>query len=321
MPDALSLVRDTEPEKEDGIQCQNCGHRCEEGTTICPLCDEPVQLPTLNEYGQRLPIGLIDDSVKPPILKKEFEIHKLDWERERAASKTWKRVMRQDGTSFLDEIVVKIAHTLESLGGVSLEKHNIEKRMQILYEMFPGDVFYLYIWMRVISLGNEFALTKVKCPACGHIIKEFPVDLSSTEINVREKVEEVYHKVTLKDGFECMGEVRTKLTLRPSTFRAMAKSDFEDDAEFFADVLKSSVIDIEGMPDDAMLTDDDIAKMTPYDRAKIRQTVDFMSGGPRWDVQIDCPSEKCNVTFDHLIDWRFSNFFKLSSPSLMPRMP
>jgi len=321
MPDALSLIRDVEPEEKDGIECQNCGNFCEEGTTICPLCDEPVQLPTLNEYGQRLPIGLVDESTNPHTLKKEFELKKFDWQTERAASKTWKRVMRREGTTFLDEIIVKLSHTLKSLGGTSLEKHNIDKKMQILYEMFPGDVFYMYVWLRVESLGNEFALTKVKCPACGHIIQEFPVDLSTIEINTRDNIDDIYHEITLRDGFEAMGETRKKITMRPSTFRAMVQGDVEDDAEFFANVFKGSVIAIEGMPPDTTLTDADIEQMSPRDRALVRGEVDFMSGGPRWDVVINCPNEKCKVQFDHLIDWRFSNFFRLSSPSLMRRKP
>lgn len=322
MSNALSLLQEaTQESPNKKVRCQNCGNLCDSDVSICPLCNHRAQLPTIAECGLRLPIGILDDNSEKPKLIKDFTVKKFTWPVEREAAKTWKGLMRTPETKLLDRMVVVIAHCLETLGGVDLGKHSIQKRMNILYEMFAGDIFYMYAYIRIDSIGGEFTLQNVECPHCQHIIKEYPVDLTTLEVGIRESVSEIYQEIELRDGFELLKEVRKKLVVKPPSFRSMCKSDPEDDAQFFSEIFRTAVHKIEGLDSGVVITESELEKMSPYDLALIRGQVDYLSGGPVWGVEVTCPQKDCGNEFDYVIDWRYGTFFKLSSRSrLTPKL-
>jgi hypothetical protein len=313
MADVSRLLRESKPESDPETRCQACNRVVDDDVDMCPYCGEPVRLITLAELGKKLPIGVLDTSPGGETkLLKDFNVSRLDWVKEREVADTWKQLGKRPDLSMLDYIPCILAHTVTDIGGMDFKKHDIEHRMHILSEMFAGDVFYMYAFVRVSSIGPEFQLKDLECPACSHHIPIFKVDLSTIEVLTRDDPEEITHTVELRDGFTLANELRKKIILQPASFRVMAHSDIENDALFFADVLKSTCTSIEGV-EGAVITEDEISQMSPYDLALVRSENDFLAGGIDWSVEITC--EKCKRLFTRIIDWRYGSFFALSSRS------
>lgn len=315
MIDVSKLLREPkQPEPEDNtFRCRMCDAKLEEGTDMCPYCGEPARLITLSSLGKKLPIGILDKSPNGESrFLKDFRVSKLDWNKEREVAATWKNVSQRSDVTILDYILCLLAHTVTDIGGASMEKHDIDHRMYILGEMFAGDVFYMYAYLRVHSIGPEFHLRNVMCPKCQHVVPVYEVDLSSIEVLTRDDPEDITKDVELRNGFKLAGDVRKKITLQPASFRVVAHSELDDDAQFFADVLKSACTQIEGV-EGAVITDDEIAQMSPYDLALVRSENDWLAGGIDWSIDIEC--ESCKTKFNRIIDWRYGNFFSLSSRS------
>jgi hypothetical protein len=286
---------------------------------VCPFCGEPVKLITLAHLGKKLPIGILETSPSgEKKLLKDFNIARLDWAKEREIADTWKSISNRKGTTILDYVTCVLAHTITDIGGIDFKKHDVDHRMYILGEMFAGDIFYMYAFLRVHSIGPDFQLKNVSCPRCNNVIPVFKVDLSSIEVLTRDDPNDITLDLELRDGFKLSGEVRKKITLQPASFRVMASSDLDNDALFFADVLKSACTEIDGV-EGGVITDEEIAQLSPYDLALVRSENDWLAGGVDWSVEITCEEEKCKHKFFKIIDWRYGNFFALSSRSLTRR--
>jgi len=315
----VDLLRESKSKQEETLRCRFCGAELDGSAELCSNCDSPVKVVTLAEQGRRLPIGIIDDGRdgKKKLLK-DFNLVKLNWDKEREVSASWKEILRRPDLNPLDYILCVLAHTVTDIGGSDFKKHNIEHRMHILGEMFAGDVFYMYAMLRVHSLGPEYDIRDIECPRCGRRIQKFSVDLSTLEVTVRDNPDTLSQKVALRYGFDLGGANRKAVELLPASFRVMAHSPMDDEAQFFAEILKSACSKIEGV-EGAVLTDKEISQLEPYDLAKLREANDWLAGGINWSVDIVCDNERCGNKFNELIDWRHGSFFALSSRSRVIR--
>jgi len=318
--EAARLLRDTDPDKEE-ITCINCGRLCSEDDDLCPHCEQIPKFVLLKDLGMSLPIGLLevveDENGKREVLQKPFDVIAGDWNVEKAISDTWKKVQRQPGVSAFDYLVCVLVHTVKSLAGSDFQRLKHDRRVAILNNMFGGDIFYMYTWARIVALGETFTIKDVECKRCPNIFN-FPVDLMSLEVACRNDPKSLYRSVELRDGFETGGEKRFNVKLRPATFVALAHSPNTNEAEMFRSLVRDCVIEIDGLPEGATMTDSDIQQLSKFDMALLSDEVDLIAGGPQWYVEGECP--KCNAEFDHLIDWRYSNFFRQSSrSSLVPK--
>jgi hypothetical protein len=317
--DITKLLRESSTSESPKSICKVCNTPISDKETVCSNCGERVSSITLATLGKRLPIGIIESSPNgEQKLLKDFNIARLDWNKEKEISTAWKTMSANSSTVVLDYILCVLAHTVTDIGGMDFKKHDIDKRMYILGQMFAGDVFYMYAYLRVYSIGPEFSLTDIKCPICNRVNKRYDVDLSSIEVLTHDSVDEITLNLELRHGFKLVGETRKKITLQPISFRVMASNDIDDEALFFAEVLKSSCVEIEGV-EGGLITDEEISQMSPYDLALIRSENDWLAGGIDWSVDIVCPNQTCGHKFTRVIDWRFGNFFSLSSQSLTRR--
>ena len=317
--EASRLLRESESESDE-IECVECGQVCPLDADLCPHCGQIPKLILLSELGKQLPIGLLETveeaNGQKEVLKKEFDVIATDWNIERDVDKTWKKIKQQPGITILDYLVCVLAHTVIKLAGVNFRKHNPDRRLAVLNNMFAGDIFYMYTYVRIESMGNTFPIEKMECARCKHV-HDFPVDLYSLEVATRKDAAGLYKTIQLRDGFESMGEQRHEITIRPATFFALAHIPDTNEAEMFAALTKDSVVAIEGMPEGATMTDSDIHQLSKWDMSMINEEIDLVAGGPQWIIEGECP--KCNFGFDHEIDWRYSNFFSRSSRSRVRR--
>jgi hypothetical protein len=304
----LELLNEIE-EPENEHVCQNCGYVQEELFTICPNCKKRANNPTLGEWGKQLPIGIEQED---GTFLRSFDMKPLDWPKEREINRHWGA--SRGNLTLSNYIGTILACTVTSIGNQDITKFKIPKRLLIFNSMYQGDVFYMYAYLRILSLGNEMKLGQIRCSMCGH---QFPytADLSTLETVVINKPEDLLHQITLKDGFEMGGDHKTKLVVKPPLWNMMGDSLPKNlnSADMFLSMLTHSVVSIEGLPDGAILTEKELSQFTKMDIEICEDVLEDVLAGPRWEIEGTCP--KCDETFYDLVDWTYDNFFAISSRS------
>jgi len=315
MSNRLAELLHSDPESLEDIPdvCTACGADVEsKDVETCSQCGATLRLVTIKEWGKKLPIGMVEGET----LTKDFDLKPLDWGVERDINRTWdEKGGRGRGTRMTDYLGAILAHTITMLAGEDFQKQPVAKRLLILNEMFLGDVFFLYAWLRIQSLGAKFEARNLQCPSCKKHFDQW-MDLDTLEINTKSEVKKLERKVTLRDGFQLMGEFRKELVLRPALFKALGTTS-PNQTEVFGSLLRSSVHSIPGCEYQTTITENEILRLSKYDMALLEDAIDALTGGPRWDLECTCP--KCGNGFVYLVDWTYQNFFKHSSRSLRQR--
>lgn len=304
-----------EPEATAGGELVECGfcHAMVDEAELCSKCGEHLKNPTMADWGKRLPLGIEEGGR----LNKDFDLVPLSWKLERDIGRAWEN--KRDRVTLGEHVTSILAHAVTRLGSADITKHSVTKKQLIFNQMYAGDVLYMYAYLRLVSLGKELRLRELVCERCRHKF-DFVADVTSLEIMVRERAEHLRVPLKLRDGFKMAGDQRKKLTLRPNTW-SMMDAHFSADnlAETFSRIVLSSVVGVEGLPEGSVVTEREIEQLTKYDMALFEQALDQVMGGPRWDIQGECPS--CKSSFSILLDWSYQNFFSISyrSPQLMRR--
>jgi RNA polymerase subunit RPABC4/transcription elongation factor Spt4 len=309
-PSVSELLNTVDEEREGMILCTNCGMESPDGTRTCPGCGDRLSWPTLIECGKTLPIG-VEENGK---LTKNFDLVALGWKIEKKIGESWEG--RRDRITISDYIGTILAHTVTQIGGIEMAKHKFAKRLLIFNQMYAADVFYMYAYLRFVSLGKELRLKDTPCPNCSHRFLFF-ADVTSLEIITIGEPSQLEKEIKLRDGFEMGGDQRFAITVRPSRWNMLGSNltgkALVSDADMFASMLINSVCGVDGMPAGASITEMQIEQLTKYDMAGIEEAMDEVVGGPQWQVEGECP--KCHQPFFHLIDWSYDNFFARSSRS------
>lgn len=307
------LHAQVEQTTEKTIECRRCGELCPEKVEKCPSCGEKPIFPSLAEWGRQLPIGIVN--LKEKKLGREFTVKKVDFRVEREISDYWNKYRKSTSTvTVFDYLACVLAFTVTSLDGQDLQRLPVERRLAVIRQMFMGDVFYIYAYVRVETLGPDFIIKMIECPMCGRKF-DFPVDLMTLEISTRENYDDLYKAVDLRDGFVINNILRKKVTMMPFTFNAIAGADNDNDTDNFASLLKACVCSIEEMPDGIGITDAEINQLSKYDMATLDTKIDIVSGGPVWAVDMKCPNASCGNEWVLAIDWRYATFFSHYSRS------
>lgn len=180
--------------------------------------------------------------------------------------------------------------------------------------MFQADVFYIYAYLRLLSLGKEMNLGEIRCVSCG---QQFPytADLTTLEVVVIGSPSELVSEIKLHDGFEVGGDLKTKIKVKPPLWSMMGSSfpTNLNEADMFLAMLANCVVEIEGMPEGAVMTEREVSQFTKLDVEICEDAMDKILAGPRWEIEGACP--KCDAPFYDLIDWSYDSFFALSSRS------
>ena len=307
-PSVSELLRTVDEDVDGLVLCTKCGHQNKEGTRLCGGCGNQLRWPTLGECGKNLPIG-IEENGK---LIKPFDLKPLDWKLEKQIGDEWKG--RRDQITVSDYVGTILSYTVTTIGDMDLQKHKFPKRLLIFNQMYSADVFYIYAYLRLISLGSELKVKDTPCPSCGHKFL-FVADLTSIEVVTATDPSKLIKKVTLRDGFELAGERRFEIRIKPTRWNMMGNQfgDADTDAQMFAVMLMNALDGVEGLPEGATITQREIEQFSKYDMAIIDEEMDEVLCGPRWEIEGKCP--QCHADFFHLINWGYESFFSISSRS------
>jgi len=295
--------------------CTTCGHSQKDRFQRCPKCNKWAEYPTLGDWGKQLPVGIeVGDK-----LVKSFDLMPLDFKKEREINRQW-GAARRSTLTISDYIGTILSNTVTQIGTQDITKFKHEKRLLIFNQMYQADVFYVYAYLRLLSLGHEMRMTEMQCGSCGFKFP-FSADLRSLEVVVIGSPSELISDIELRDGFDLNGQNRTKLKVKPPLWSMMG-ANFPmagNEAELFAAMMANCVIAIDGMPDGTVLTTREFDQFTKYDVEICQNVLNSVLAGPRWEIEGTCP--KCEASFYDLVDWSYDGFFALSSrsPRLMKR--
>lgn len=288
--------------------CPKCSVENDEGATKCWSCGGSMKRPTLADQGKKLPVGLVAGTKESGYqLNKRFELIPLTWPIERAIGRYWQK--RREQLSIGEYVGVVLAFTASQIGDADMTKLKVPERLLFLNQMFIGDVFYMYAYLRLISMGNELNIKGLQCidPECKHRFN-YPADISSLEIIGFDKYSDIEHEIVLPDGFEFAGKIRNTLIVRPPLWLVMGNPQFiQSEQDVFETSFLSSVVEIDDLPRGAILTAKDLDQFSKSDIEYARDASESILAGPRWTIEGECP--KCQERFFFELDWTFENFF------------
>lgn len=269
-------------------------------------------LPTLEEFGKRLPIGHVDES---GARHGTFELRDWDWELEEKIGASIEASEGSDAT-FGQYISSIMAEVVKSVGTIDFDSLKHVQRLGTISRMYYPDVLYMYVWARIDGLGHALKLKPFKCknPKCKKQI-DFVGDLRQIEVQAvdpkdLEKTVQLEHGVTYADKVR---KSATVSTLRWSFFEDQGfAAAMSNPAKMYLLTLQGGVVEVEGAPKPAHLTREHLKTMRRPDILKLFREINDVGGGPVMEIEGECPH--CNGRFEETIDWTYADFFGRSVP-------
>lgn len=260
---------------------------------------------TLKKQGAVLPLGFPDGNggyardiaLRPWRMAEEKELGKLRSENENAS-------MGQFVTMILATMCTKIGHH-------NLDAMKFAERQVVISQMFMGDVFYAYMWLRAQNLGAILELELI-CPFC-KTKHPFDADLETTEVVVADSIEAASWEQALKFPFEIRGEKVTGLKMAPprwATMEAIGDTG-ADSGSAKSGIIAGSVCGFTGKDTPVSITEGELNEMMKYDIEMLTRGVEDYDMGPNMAVDVKCP--RCKREAVHPMNWGYDNFFGISS--------
>ena len=270
--------------------------------------EEEIQ--TLDDFGQKLPIGYEDARGET---HREFELREWDFELEEELGKVAENEPDMPMGQYLSEVV---GSSISRLGGIDVTKLKRSERRLLLYRMYYADVLYLYVHIRINALGPEIRFERFPCQKfrCPQKI-DYVGDLRTIEV---VSLDEPPRKVVeLDDGLFYGGEYRKRVVVGGLRWAWMEATDagfLQNSAKFKQRTLEYGVVGVEGVKEGTPIVIDreNLRRTRPREINKIVAAVNDSNAGPLMILEGACP--RCETEFALPIDWRYESFFGISSP-------
>jgi hypothetical protein len=266
---------------------------------------------TLKELGQLMPLGMANNDGN---YIKSFEIKRWRMKEEREIGE--QKELYKDA-SIGQYVGIVLSTMCTNIGNINFESLKKAEKNVHISQMFVGDVFYIYTWLRRHSIGNELQLS-IKCPNCSN---KFKVDanLDTIEVDVCEKLEDACWNHKLEEPFEIRGRLVAELLMGPPKWFSLENLKGTNTANTGA--VKAGLIlgsiqgivdwkDENGEPKQIALTVNELDEMGKKDIEKITHGMDRNAIGPNMSVEGECP--RCRSDYRMPIDWSYDNFFDIS---------
>src|SRR6478609_201187 len=259
---------------------------------------------TMAERGPVLPVG-----VKTPSGDLARDLSARPWKTkdERALGK-----LKKPNMSMAGYVATVIGYMYSRLGAHEWSPETpMPERLVVINQMYMGDVFYAYMWLRREVIGNELHMN-VECPSCKKGFR-FEGDLGSTHVQCVHDLSGLAQTYTLKDPIDVRKKKVTVFQMRPPRWGALALKEGESLNEATAKIasIRSSIVGLNDDPNEITLTDDELDELSKKDLEGISALLNTDYLGPRMVVEGDCP--RCEAPFKQMIDWSYGGFFTSSS--------
>lgn len=289
----LPVVRETDPPEQEAVKKSGL--------------PEGVSVTTLGELGMKLPIGVRDQDGN---LNKSFSTRPFKTRDEKILGK-----LKKNHMSMAEYVSLVVAHLCSSIGGIELNQdEEVELRASRLSQLYMGDIFYVYCWLRHEAMGDKLSL-RFGCPTCQKVLP-FQGDLKSVEVKKAENIEALRWEYELQDPITVRGEKVTKFQMSsPKWMTAIGAKGKEGDAK--ASAVRGSVIALNDSVDAFTLMESEVDELSKRDLETVCAEIDERFFGPNMAIEGKCGPEVCpsggGVEFRAAINWDYDSFFSGSS--------
>lgn len=264
-----------------------------------------IQKQTLSERGPVLPIGIVDSSGN---LHRGIECREWRLKEERELGSALERVESARMGQYISTVIGTLC---TQLGPFKLDTMKPTERSVIISQMWMPDVFFVYLWLRVQTMGKILTL-KMTCPNCGHRF-DYSADLESVTITSVEKAEDARWKYQVQRPFELRGKKVKEMTFGPARWASIDALGDKVGRNFGimkAGLILGSISEINGASGVAY-GDNELDEMYKIDIETLTNLIDSMSLGPDMSVEDVCL--KCSKPYRSSLDWGNDAFFAVSS--------
>jgi hypothetical protein len=270
--------------------------------------EKKIKQISMEELGQSMPMGIqIGDGI--PVKSFATREWRMKEERELGALRD-----QQRGHSIGQFVATILSTMCTHIGPYDFEKLKTVEKLIHISQMFVGDVFYVYTWLRIVSLGHNLKLD-IKCPSCSNKFK-FNANLNTLDIGTAEKFEDTCWNYKLRKPFVIRNKEVTEFLMGPPRWIALeGLKDIGsmDTGSAKAGMILGSIIaisnwlDVNGKPTQVALAINEIDEMCKADIESITAEMDDNAIGPNMSIEGNCP--KCHSNYVMPIDWSFDSFF------------
>jgi hypothetical protein len=259
---------------------------------------------TMAERGPVLPVGIRTPSGD---LARDLVARPWKTKDERALGK-----LKKPNMSMAGYVATLIGYMFNRIGVHEWQPDSpMPERLVMINQMYMGDVFYAYMWLRREVIGNELHMN-VECPSCKKGFR-FEGDLGSTMVQCVHDANGLDQSYTLKDPIDVRKKRVTVFRMRPPRWGALLLKDGDSLNEATAKIatIRSSIVGFNDDPNEISLSDDELDELSKKDLEGISSLLNTDYLGPRMVVEGECP--RCEAPFKQMIDWSYGGFFTSSS--------
>lgn len=272
----------------------------------------PYGTTTLQELGPILPVLRRNPQTKEFTKDREFSF--IDWDME-----TEERVaaLKKDANSVGHFVNKMMCLLLDRFCGQDMQSMDENAKTVMMSQLEFPNLMYMYIWLRVEELGEQYNVGDITCPVCRKVNKDFMGDLNTLEVRTKDENNEREVDYELKRPITLNDQVITNLKLDVSKWEVLEKANVEDaenDGKMKFLMLKSAIngaSTAEGPIEGYVDTDQLLRKLKKVDIEKSMKAVTDNNAGPVMGVSGTCIH--CKAEFMRQLDWRYDHFFDSSS--------
>jgi hypothetical protein len=271
--------------------------------------DNKLGVSTLGERGPLLPIGVADPGGG---LHREIEIRGWTGKTMRELGK-----LREDSSQMkmTDHVGLVMSVLATRIG--SYDFANLSRREQKLAisTMYMGDVFYVYCYARLKSLGSALVID-LTCPACRNKFV-FEGDLNSLPVKTAETIESTSWEYDLLDPITLRGDLVTKLVMGPAQWLHVEGANVEGNLDMEGAKLSLIAGSVKGVPGRTQFpfSEAEIDELSGRDIEQMLALIDEHFIGPELKLEVECPNKRCKSKIVQPLNWTYPDFFGASSRS------
>lgn len=259
----------------------------------------------LKEVGPILPLGVEENGV----YVRDLAVRRWTFKQEKELGE----LKEENADVRIGRYVSMVLATMcTKLGPYDFENMDFNNRLLSISQMWSGDVFYAYCWLRYKSLGKEIGL-KIKCPFCQNEI-DYVADMETLEISHGDSLDDFLWDYELREPFEIRGEEVTGFRMQPmrwNTYEMITNETYGGLGAVKAKVIVNSIHSILGKGEPTILAEHEIEEMTKKDIELITKGIEEQQLGP--DLSIEVNAKCCRKKFVDQISWNYHDFFGSSS--------
>jgi hypothetical protein len=272
---------------------------------------------TLKALGPVLPMGLETGAAGAP-RSRGFTVRPWRMKEEKELAALKKSDQQISFTQYIGMVLATMCTAIGPYDFTAPEYDgpgNAPKRMAVLSQMFLGDIFYIYVYLRCQVIGNQVGM-KITCPHCRDVY-DFYADLETLDVLTADSIEPFLWSYKLKTPITIRGKSIVSFSMGPLRWSAMqATNGSPTDAQAKEAAIMGAITGVNGDPQGIVLSPVEIQELSKFDLENITMKINEDALGPVMALEMSgnvC--KKCGGKDERLIpiDWRYESFFGVSS--------